>query len=92
VTVTANTTPAVTGATNTLLALRFGTATNATVVSGSVPVGSPSGRNVAMPGGTTTTTFTIQRATPGQAFTVPFTVRDGCGDWPTFVGAGTSLP
>jgi hypothetical protein len=34
------------------------------------------------------TTFTVRRATAGQAFTVPLTVVDGCGDWPAFVGRG----
>jgi hypothetical protein len=35
-------------------------------------------------------TFLVGRATAGQAATVSFTVTDGCGDFPTFVGGGPS--
>jgi hypothetical protein len=34
-----------------------------------------------------TLTFYIDRTGPG-AITVPFTVMDSCGAWPTFVGGG----
>lgn len=34
--------------------------------------------------------FTVGRQVSGQAVTVPMTVRDGCGDWTTFVGGGVS--
>jgi hypothetical protein len=33
-------------------------------------------------------TLLVSRVTAGQAATVHFTVRDTCGDWPTFVGGG----
>jgi hypothetical protein len=33
--------------------------------------------------------FTVERITAGQPTTVHFTIRDGCGSWPTFVGGGT---
>jgi hypothetical protein len=33
-------------------------------------------------------TFVIRRATPGLATTVPFTVQDDCGSWPTLAGGG----
>jgi hypothetical protein len=32
--------------------------------------------------------FVVTRQATGQAMMVPFTVRDRCGDWPSFVGAG----
>jgi len=32
--------------------------------------------------------FTIRRMSPG-AVTLPFTVTDGCGDWPSFAGGGS---
>jgi hypothetical protein len=33
-------------------------------------------------------TFTITRAPGAQTGTVRLTVKDACGDWPTFVGGG----
>jgi hypothetical protein len=38
--------------------------------------------------GTTSVSFFIRQQTPGQAATVPLTVVDTCGNWPTFVGGG----
>jgi hypothetical protein len=43
-----------------------------------------------------TVSFVVQRAAtrlpgqPAQPTTVPFTVVDGCGAWPTFVGGGNA--
>ena len=34
--------------------------------------------------------LTVERIEPGEATTVPFVVVDDCGEWPTFVGGGTS--
>jgi hypothetical protein len=42
------------------------------------------------PAGTTQVSFSVQRVTPGQATTVPLTVVDECGTWPTLVGGGTA--
>ena len=42
-----------------------------------------------IPAGSTSTAFRVRRAQAG-AMTVPVTVVDGCGDWPTFVGQGSS--
>jgi YVTN family beta-propeller protein len=42
------------------------------------------------PAGTPSVTFSVQRVTPGQATTVPLTVVDRCGTWPTFVGGGAN--
>jgi hypothetical protein len=39
-------------------------------------------------GGVAGTTLTVERLTPGQATTVPLTMVDACGEWPTFVGGG----
>jgi hypothetical protein len=43
-----------------------------------------------LPPGTTSYTFFVRHATPGQGTTVSFTVRDSCGAWPTFVGGSAS--
>jgi hypothetical protein len=43
-----------------------------------------------MPVQTVGADFTVERATPGQPTTIPFTVLDGCGEWPTFVGGGAN--
>jgi YVTN family beta-propeller protein len=42
------------------------------------------------PAGTARVGFSVQRVTPGQATTVPLTVVDRCGTWPTFVGGGAN--
>jgi hypothetical protein len=73
--------------TNALQALRFGATTNALVDVGAQ--GGASGNfTVTLPPGTQQTTFTVRRAVVTQAVTVPLTVVDACGDWPTFVGRG----
>ncbi len=76
----------VTAGTGSLQSLRFGAATNALIDIGS-QVGMSGNFSVALPASTTQTTFIVRRAGPGAA-TVPFTVVDACGDWPTFVGGG----
>jgi YVTN family beta-propeller protein len=43
-----------------------------------------------VPAGTARVTFSVQRVTAGQATTIPLTVTDICGAWPTFVGGGPS--
>jgi hypothetical protein len=72
----------------TLRALRFGTFQNARVAFNGQPV--TSGQTVSLSPNSTVTGFSVTRAVPGQPTTVPFTVVDGCGEWPTFVGGGTS--
>jgi len=87
VTVTANT--AAGTPTNQLVALRFASATNATVdVAGRA--GQSGSFAVALAAGTMQTSFTVNRVSAGQASVVNFVVVDGCGDWPTFVGSGPS--
>src|SRR5688572_28534243 len=36
-------------------------------------------------------TFVVRSAAPGPGATVHLVVRDTCGDWPTFVGAGPAV-
>jgi hypothetical protein len=38
--------------------------------------------------GTTTYQFFVRQASPSSGATVPLTVTDTCGDWPTLVGGG----
>jgi len=86
------------GANNYLTSLTFGDTTDAlhgALVNAIVNIanqtistaGSPA---VQLTGRPTQTTFTVQRANPGQPVTVPLTVQDGCGPWKTLVGGGTS--
>jgi hypothetical protein len=67
----------------------FGNSTNALVdIPGRPPRdASPAPIDVA---GQPSTSFSFYPATPGQAVTIPFTVTDSCGDWPTFVGGGAA--
>jgi hypothetical protein len=79
---------AVTGGTpNELSELQFGTFQNAKVTHNAQPIAG--GQTVSLPPNTSVVTFTVERMTPGQPTTVPFTVVDRCGPWRTFVGGGT---
>jgi YVTN family beta-propeller protein len=40
------------------------------------------------PSGATTAAFSVQRETAGVPATVHSTVKDSCGEWPSFVGDG----
>jgi hypothetical protein len=71
-----------------LLALRFGAATNAQIRAGDQS--GSGGFTVSLAPGTQQTSFTVSRATAGQAVTVPLTVLDSCGEWPSVVGGGAS--
>jgi len=86
VTVTAS--PLNTQAANPMTTIRFWTFQNARVTLNGQTIAS--GQAVPIPANTTSLSFTVARATPGQATNVPFTVVDTCGEWPTFVGGGTS--
>ncbi|HEY7063409.1 MAG TPA: M12 family metallo-peptidase [Chloroflexota bacterium] len=71
--------------------LIFPAVTNATLdiaIAGLTGVGG--NRTVNLPVETRTMTFVVHHAQQGSATTVPFTVVDGCGNWPTFVGGGAS--
>ena len=73
---------------NPLSELRFGAFQNAKVTLDGQPIAS--GQTFTVPTRTNRVSFTVERVNPGQATTVPFTVVDGCGEWPTFVGGGTA--
>jgi hypothetical protein len=66
--------------------LRFGTVQNATVTMHGQAI--TSGQTVTLPAGTSSADLQVRRATAGQPTTVPFSVVDACGEWPTFVGGG----
>jgi hypothetical protein len=75
-----------TAANDRLVALRFGTATNARIEAGTQ---SGTGEfTVPLAPGTQQASFTLSRVTAGQAASVPVTVVDSCGEWPTVVGGG----
>jgi hypothetical protein len=74
---------------NPLAGLTFGDLRNARVTLGGQAVAS--NQPFPLAPNTTLVTFTVERATPGQAVTVPLTAVDVCGPWKTFVGAGTSV-
>jgi len=75
------------GGSNSLSQIRFGSFQNATVIVNGQAV--TSGQTIILPATAQTFDFTVARATAGQAVHVPFTVVDGCGDFPGFVGGGT---
>jgi hypothetical protein len=81
-------TPLNTQQNNPLHELRFGPLQNPKVTLNGQSVASD--QTVTIAPNTHAVDFTVERMTPGQATTVPFTVLDGCGLWPTFVGGGTS--
>ena len=62
------------GTPNAFRGIRLGTVPNA-IVEGSPTISGASA------------SFVVQRTGPG-AVTLPFSVTDACGDWPTFVGGG----
>jgi hypothetical protein len=81
-------TPMNTGQNNRLQSVTVGTLQNAKVtLNGQVLT---SGQTYAVPANTVGVDFTVERETPGQPTTVPLTVVDGCGSWPTFVGGGAA--
>jgi hypothetical protein len=70
--------------------LQIGAATNALIDIPLVNLTNISGnQNVTLPLETRTVTFTVRRAAAGST-TVPLTVVDTCGNWPTLVGGGAS--
>jgi len=73
---------------NHLLQVEFGQVQNARVTLNGRAIGS--GQSVSLPANTRAVDFTVERVASGQATTVPFTVVDDCGSWPTFVGGGTA--
>jgi hypothetical protein len=77
------------GANGWINQIGIGAATNARIdIAGQTGV--TGNQTFPMPPGTTSFTFVVHHATPGQATTVPVTVVDTCGSWQTFVGGGAS--
>jgi hypothetical protein len=70
-----------------LLRLTYGAASNARIDVGTLP-GGTGNFNFNLPAHTVTTSFFVRQAAPGAGTTVPLTVVDSCGEWPTFVGGG----
>jgi DNA-binding beta-propeller fold protein YncE len=73
---------------NRIQTIQFNQVANATVTVNGTPF--TENQTFTPTGPITSQVFTVRRVTPGQASTVRFTVTDGCGSWPTFVGGGTS--
>jgi hypothetical protein len=71
---------------NRIQTIKFGTFTNATVTLNGQAI--TSGQTFTAPANTTTQTFTVRRVRAGAVTTVPLTVTDACGSWPSFVGGG----
>jgi hypothetical protein len=86
VTVSATITPGVPN--NRISQLRFENGTNSLVDIPDHPSGATGRFDATPPVGATSYTFTVRRFATGQSVQVPFTVVDGCGPWPTFVGGG----
>jgi hypothetical protein len=72
-----------------LQSLQFGSATNALIDAGSMN-GATGNFALALAPGTQVSTFIVRRLTAGNATTVPLSVVDRCGAWPTFVGGGAN--
>jgi outer membrane protein assembly factor BamB len=85
VTVTAHPSPS--APSNQLRRLEFGAAAGALVDAGG-QTGLPGNFTITLPAGTQATTFTVRQAVVGQPASVPLTVVDDCGEWPTFIGGG----
>jgi hypothetical protein len=76
------------GAHNNIKALQFGTNTNGLVsIPGYVSAHQGSNFTVNLVPSVSSLSFTVAHAGTG-ATNVSFTVVDGCGSWPTFVGGG----
>ena len=66
--------------------LRFGNAVNARIDVPGQAAGQRGSFTLPLAASPRQVTFTIHQDAGGQAVTVPLTVVDGCGEWPTFVG------
>jgi hypothetical protein len=77
---------------NTLQAVRFEAAVNALIDIPGGPTASAGNSTYMPPPGTREVRFFVRRTSPGAAMQVPLIVVDSCGDWRTFVGAGTGMP
>lgn len=75
---------------NRLLHLDFRSATNALITIGGQSRRAPFVVDLAP--GVETVSFTVRREIATTATHVNFTITDGCGAWPTFVGGGPRAP
>jgi VCBS repeat-containing protein len=71
---------------NRLQSITFGTLQNAVVTLNGETIAN--GQTVTLPAGSMAQSFTVRRVEAGRPATVPLTVTDQCGSWPTFVGGG----
>jgi hypothetical protein len=85
-----NVTVSVSGATNAIGELRFGTARNAVIDLPDGRTGQTGGITYRPTSRQSRVTFQVRRTATGGA-TVPFTVVDDCGTWQTFVGGGRTV-
>jgi hypothetical protein len=77
------------GANGWINQVQIGNATNARIdIAGQT--GITGNQTITLPPATTTLTFTVFHSPVGQSTTVPLTVADTCGSWPTLVGGGPS--
>lgn len=74
---------------NTLRALRLTRAENAMVTIDGTPRAVPS--TISLPGSAAALSFDVTRQAPGRPFLVRFVVQDGCGERPSFAGAGLGV-
>lgn len=79
------------GANNELRQLHFGQEAepleNAAIELNGYPAPIVEHGTVTLPPGTTQFVFAVQRVASGQPMRAPFTITDGCGDWPSVVDA-----
>jgi hypothetical protein len=69
-----------------------GRSRNGAVTIDGKPIASGQTYAVPIPANTQGVTLTVTRTAPGQATTIPLTIVDECGPWPTFVGGGRRPP
>jgi hypothetical protein len=80
------------GISNTIQALDFGTFRNAVVDVQGWPLSAYGGFRFVPTTGSSQVSFILSRPTSSGGVSASLTVQDECGDWKTFVGAGSSFP
>jgi hypothetical protein len=77
-------------ATNAIREIRIGQNAVNGLVDAHGRTGLRGGAVITFPSPVTSATLTVRRERPNEPTTVPLTIVDGCGEWTTFVGGGTS--
>jgi hypothetical protein len=77
---------------NVIQSMRFEQTNGALLDIASGPSGSPGNFTFPLSPPAPEIVFHVRRAVPNTPMTAPFIVTDRCGEWRTFVGAGTGLP